>query len=233
MAYFYRTVGDGIKLVSLISLPEVNDVPTMNKLTSVELDRSVTTEPQPEDDSPGHLLPLIFKLFTVPIPLVAQLTIKLSKIIYRNKHIDNMFRLNSPDDIVPLYDTNVGLRNWGLLLSYPNGGSVAEDCIPLPGVEKSTHKEIFATFFNAVATSMAELQLKLLTPSATQIWSVAHSTVPMEGTEIKCKLDLVLSDDIKPKWGNIRYKSAEGTTIQMGFWTRLKAQRRGNIIKNY
>ncbi|KAG1843074.1 hypothetical protein C8R48DRAFT_780811 [Suillus tomentosus] len=25
----------------------------------------------------------------------------------------------------------------------------------------------------------------------------------------------------------------EGTTIQMGFWTRLKAQRRGNIIENY
>ncbi|KAG2111344.1 uncharacterized protein F5147DRAFT_772061 [Suillus discolor] len=27
------------------------------------------------------------------------------------------------------------------------------------------------------------------------------------------------------------FKTVEGTTIQMGFWTRLKAQRRGNVIK--
>ncbi|KAG1834478.1 hypothetical protein EV424DRAFT_1532202 [Suillus variegatus] len=204
MAYFYRMVGDGIKLASLILLPELNDVPTMNKLTSIELDQSVITEPQPEEDSLGHLLPLIFKPFTVPIPLGAKLTIKLSKIIYRNKHINNTFHLNSPDDMVPLYDTKAGLWNWGLPLSYPNGGGIAEDCIPLPGVEKSTHKEIFTTFINAFATSMAESQPKLLTPSATRIWSAAHSTTLMEGTEIRCKPDLVLSDDIKPKWGNIR-----------------------------
>ncbi|KAG2051845.1 hypothetical protein BDR06DRAFT_1009968 [Suillus hirtellus] len=176
----------------------------MNKLTSIELDQSVTTEPQSEEDSLGHLLPFIFKPFTVPIPLVAKLTIKLSKIINRNKHINNTFHLNSPDDIVPLYDTNAGLWNWGLLLLYPNGGGVAEDCIPLPGVEKSTYKEIFATFINAFTTSMAESQPKLLTLSATQIWSAAHSTTPVEGTKIRCKPDLILSDDIKLKWSNIR-----------------------------
>jgi hypothetical protein len=79
-----------------------------------------------------------------------KLTIKLGIIIYHNKHINDTFRLHSPDDIVPLYDTNARLWNWGLPLLYPNSDGVAEDCIPLPGVKKSTHKEIFATFFNAV-----------------------------------------------------------------------------------
>ncbi|KAG1767588.1 hypothetical protein EV702DRAFT_1203623 [Suillus placidus] len=50
---------------------------------------------------------------------------------------------------------------------------------------------------------------KLITLSATRTWSTSNSTVAVSGSDIKRKPDLVLSDDIKPKWGNIRYKPAQ------------------------
>ncbi|KAG1769235.1 hypothetical protein EDD22DRAFT_949109 [Suillus occidentalis] len=74
---------------------------------------------------------------------------------------------------------------------------------PQPGAEKFTHEKIFSSFFNALGTAMAELEQKLITLSATHTWSVSNSTVAVPGSDIKCKPDLVLSNDIKLKWGNI------------------------------
>ncbi|KAG2131044.1 hypothetical protein DEU56DRAFT_914576 [Suillus clintonianus] len=51
---------------------------------------------------------------------------------------------------------------------------------------------------------MAKSDSELPTPSVTWIWSTAHSMTPVQGAKIKHKPDLVLCDDIKPKWGNIR-----------------------------
>jgi hypothetical protein len=47
--------------------------------------------------------------------------------------------------MVPLYNTNMGLWNWGLPLLYPNGG-VAEECIPMPGFEKALTKKYLLHF---------------------------------------------------------------------------------------
>ncbi|KAG1895809.1 kinase-like domain-containing protein [Suillus fuscotomentosus] len=41
-------------------------------------------------------------------------------------------------------------------------------------------------------------------PFPPRTWSASNSTVAVSSSDIKCKPDLVLSDEIKPKWGNIR-----------------------------
>ncbi|KAG0692147.1 hypothetical protein DFH29DRAFT_882976 [Suillus ampliporus] len=181
----------------------VNDVATLNKMTTIKLDHLVTTEPQSlANGSLGHLLPLIFKPFTANIPQAHTLQIPLSKILHHDARINTIFSQHSPDDIVPLYDSQARLWNWALPTTPPQSSVNSNDALPQTGAERFTHEEIFSSFFNALGTAMAK---KLGTPrSATRTWSASHSTVAVSGSDIKCKPDLVLSDDIKPKWGNIR-----------------------------
>ncbi|KAG1901626.1 uncharacterized protein F5891DRAFT_1187500 [Suillus fuscotomentosus] len=188
-----------------MSIP-VNNIATLNKMTTVELDCLVTTEPQsPANGSLGHLLPLIFKPFTVKVPQADTLRIKLSKILHRNAQINTIFSQNSPDDIVPLYDSQAGLWNWALPTTPPQSSTNSTDTtLPQPDVKKFTHEEIFSSFFNVLSTAMAESESKLITLSATCTWSASNSTVAVSGSDIKRKPDLVLSNEIKPKWGNIR-----------------------------
>lgn len=177
-----------------MSIP-VNDVPTLNRMT---------TKPQSlANGSLGHLLPLIFKPFTTNVPQVHTLRIKLSKILHRDTWINTIFSQNSPDNIVPLYDSQAGLWNWALPMTPPQSSANSNDTLAHPGVEKFTHEEIFSSFLNALSTAMAESEDKLITLSATRTWSASNSTVAVSGSNIKRKPDLVLSDDIKPKWGNI------------------------------
>ncbi|KAG2066587.1 hypothetical protein BDR04DRAFT_1121111 [Suillus decipiens] len=145
---YIRTIEDGIKLASLMSIP-VNDVATLNKMTTIELNCLVTSEPQSlANGLQGHLLPLIFKPFTVNIPQAHTLRIK-------------------------------------------------------PDIEKFTHEEIFSSFLHTLSTAMAESKKKLIILSATCTWSVSNSMVAVSSSNIKCKPDLVLSNNVKPKWGNI------------------------------
>ncbi|KAG1849011.1 hypothetical protein F4604DRAFT_1935091 [Suillus subluteus] len=211
MSYFYRTIDNGIKLASLMTIP-VNDVATLNKMTTIELDRLVTTEPQSlAKGSLGHLLPLIFKPFTVNVPQVHTLRIKLSKILHCNTQINTIFSQHSLDDIVPLYDSQARLWNWALPTTPPLSSINSNNALASPpsGAKKFTHEEIFSSFLNALGTTLAESEQKLITLSATHTWSASNSTVAVSGSDIKRKPDLVLSDDIKPKWGNIRYKPAQ------------------------
>ncbi|KAG1897425.1 uncharacterized protein F5891DRAFT_1191870 [Suillus fuscotomentosus] len=189
----------------------VNDVPTLNRMTTIELNRLVTTEPQSlANGSLGHLLPLIFKPFTANVPQAHTLRIKLSKILHHDTQINTIFSQNSPDDIVPLYDSQAGFWNWALPMTPPQSSVNSNDTLPPQlGVEKFTHEEIFSSFLNALDTVMAESEDKLITLSATRTWSASNSTVAVSGSDIKRKPDLVLSDDIKPKWGNICYKPAQ------------------------
>ncbi|KAG2134507.1 hypothetical protein DEU56DRAFT_913695 [Suillus clintonianus] len=202
MSHFYRTIDDGIKLASLMTVP-ANDVASLNKMTTIELDRLVITEPQSlANGSLGHLLPLIFKPFTANVPQAHTLQIPLSKILHRNARINTLFSQHSPDDIIPLYDSEARLWNWALPTTPPPSSTNSNDALPQTGAERFTHEEIFSSFFNALGTAMAK---KLDTPrSATRTWSASNSTVAVSGSDIKRKPDLVLSDDIKPKWGNIR-----------------------------
>ncbi|KAG1797797.1 uncharacterized protein HD556DRAFT_1440758 [Suillus plorans] len=172
-------------------------------MTTIELDCLVTTEPQSlENGSLGHLLPLIFKPFTLKVPQAHTLRIKLSKILHCNTWINTIFSQNSLDDIVPLYDSQAGLWNWALPMTPPQSSINSNDALPQPGV---THEEIFLSFLNALCTAMAEAEDKLITLPATCTWSASNSTVAVSGSDIKPKPDLVLSDDIKPS----QYKPAQ------------------------
>jgi hypothetical protein len=145
---------------------------------------------------------------------------------------------------VPL---QAGLWNWALPTSSPqSSGSLADDDgLPQASAKKVTHEDIFASFLNALASSLADSELKLTaqhqenvihcgtlqtTPEhsvvvcskiqppdefTSRTWSIANSTVAIPGSDIKRKPgpDLVLFDDIKPKWGNIRV-CAELTSSQ-------------------
>ncbi|KAG1800624.1 hypothetical protein EV424DRAFT_1352081 [Suillus variegatus] len=216
MAFFFRTVDNGIKLSSLVSIPEVTDVHTMNKIMSDELNRLVTHEGSPEASQPlGHLLSEIFQPFTEPLPDVCDLKIPFGKIIHRNNHINEKFSETSPDTLVPLYDTEAKTCNWALPVDPPG-----DDDSSLPGqVESSesnnpqeaTHEEIFAAFLNALVGWLAASQLKLVAMRfATSSWSAANAHKALPGSDIRRKPDIVLSDDISAKWGNIRV-SAELT----------------------
>ncbi|KAG1843251.1 hypothetical protein C8R48DRAFT_678804 [Suillus tomentosus] len=148
------TIDNGIKLLLLVSIPEVTDIHTMNKITSDELNCLVTHEGSPEASQLlGHLLSEIFQPFTEPL-------------------LDT-----SPDIPVPLYDTEAKTWNWALPVDPPG-----DDNSSLPSqVESSesnnpqeaTHKEIFAAFLNALVGCLAVSQPKLVAMHfATSSWSL-------------------------------------------------------------
>ncbi|KAG2087115.1 uncharacterized protein F5147DRAFT_781412 [Suillus discolor] len=220
MAFFFRTIDNGIKLSLLLSIPDVTDVHTMNKITSDELNRLVTHEGSPEASQLlGHLLSKIFQSFTVPLPDVFSLTIPFGKILYHNQRINEKFSGTSPDTLVPLYDTEAKAWNWALPVDPPKNASSSrshsaqgadsegesEGESEGDDMQEATHKEIFAAFLNALAGCLAASQPKLVEMRfATSTWSAASAQKALPGSDIKRKPDLVLSDDISAKWGNIR-----------------------------
>ncbi|KAG1745487.1 uncharacterized protein EDB91DRAFT_1246361 [Suillus paluster] len=188
-------VDNGIKLSSLMSIPDVSDVCTMNKITSDELNCLVTHKGTPKASQPlGHLLSHIFKPFKIPLPQVSALQIPLKKILHPNQHIRSQYHGLSPDTLVPLYNTETSTWNWDLPVdppgndsdSDPSGtsshGSPSATQDP-EAAEAVTYEEIVASFINALAAN-------------------AHKALP--GSKIQHKPDLVLSDDVTTKWGNIR-----------------------------
>jgi hypothetical protein len=178
MAFFFRTIDNGIKLLLLVSIPEVTDIHTMNKITSDELNCLVTHEGSPEASQLlGHLLSEIFQPFTEPLLDVCDLKIPFGKIIHCNNRINQKFSKTSPDIPVPLYDTEAKTWNWALPVDPPG-----DDNSSLPSqVESSesnnpqeaTHKEIFAAFLNALVGCLAVSQPKLVAMHfATSSWSL-------------------------------------------------------------
>ncbi|KAG1883998.1 hypothetical protein F4604DRAFT_1677165 [Suillus subluteus] len=205
-----KTVDNGIKLSSLLSIPDVTNVHTMNKITSDELNRLVTHEGLPEASQPlGHLLSEIFQSFTVPLPDVCDLKIPFGKILYRNQHINEKFSETSPDTLVPLYDTEAKTWNWALPVDPPENGSSSPSQVESEGddtqAQGATNEEIVAAFLNALTGCLVVSQPKLVAMRfATSSWSVANAQKALPGSDIKHKPDLILSDDISAKWGNIR-----------------------------
>ena len=69
----------------------------------------------------------------------------------------------------------------------------------------ATHKEIVASFLNALAgcllTSQPLLELECY---STRTWNAASAHNALPGSSVMCKPDLVLSDDVTTKWGNIK-----------------------------
>ncbi|KAG1739738.1 hypothetical protein EDB19DRAFT_1828732 [Suillus lakei] len=106
----------------------------------------------------------------------------------------------------------------------PENGSKPPAQVELEGnvTQQATYEEIVAAFLNALAACLVKSQPELdKMRYATSTWSAASAQKPLPGSDIKRKPDLVLSDDILAKWGNIRV-SAEIThsqyqpTMQLG-----------------
>ncbi|KAG1771587.1 hypothetical protein EV702DRAFT_1201901 [Suillus placidus] len=163
--FFFRMGGYGIKLSSLVSLPAtVTDVHTMNKFTAEELNRLVTQEDEPAASQPlGHILSHIFQPFVIPLPALSMLQIPLKHILH-NERTKAKFNKNSPDDLVPLYNTDAQLWNWDLPIHAPTKESESTEAEPDSDLEGNTqtgggkkppHEEIFSSFFNALTTCLA------------------------------------------------------------------------------
>lgn len=114
LSFFFWTGTFGLKLSSLVSLPTAVtiDAQTMDKFTANELNHLVIREDEPAALQPlGHMLFHIFQPFTSPLPVLSILQILLKNILHHNEHTRAKFCENSPDDLVPLYDTDVKLWN--------------------------------------------------------------------------------------------------------------------------
>ncbi|KAG1819011.1 uncharacterized protein BJ212DRAFT_1479139 [Suillus subaureus] len=235
MASFFRMVDNGIKLSSLLSIPDISDVHTMNKITSDELNRLVMHEDAPEASQLlGYLLSHIFKPFKVPLPHVSELQIPLKKIIHPNEHVRLQYHGLLPDSLVPLYNIEMSTWNWDLPVTPPGGGSDSDTSGSSHGApvsqdpedaESVTYEEFFASFMNALAGCLSASQPLLESKCyATHTWSAANAHKALPGSEIKYKPDLVLSDDITAKWGNIRVSADPATSTSESLNEMLGSQ---------
>ncbi|KAG2156557.1 uncharacterized protein EDB93DRAFT_1247266 [Suillus bovinus] len=206
-------VDNGIKLSSLMSIPDISDVHTMNKITSDKLNCLVMHKGTSEALQPlGHLLSHIFKPFQIPLPHVSELKITLKKIHHPNKHVRLQYHSLSLDTLVPLYNTEMSTWNWDLPVDSPGNdldlgpsGSTSPTSQDPEAAERVTYKEIFALFMNALAHCLLASQPLLEKECyATHTWSAASAHKALPGSKIQCKPDLILSDDVPAKWGNIR-----------------------------
>ncbi|KAG1812777.1 uncharacterized protein BJ212DRAFT_1482853 [Suillus subaureus] len=126
---------------------------------------------------------------------------------------------------MPLYNIETSTWNWDLPVNPPGGGSdsdtsggsshsapVSQD----PEVaESATYEEIFTSFMNALAGCLSASQPLLECECyATCTWSAANAHKALPRSEIKRKPDLVLSDDITAKWGNIRVSDPATSTSE-------------------
>ncbi|KAG0698459.1 hypothetical protein DFH29DRAFT_1002833 [Suillus ampliporus] len=231
MAFFFRTVDNGIKLSSLMSIPDISDVCTMNKITSDELNCLVTHEGTPEASQPlGYLLSHIFKPFKIPLPHVSELQIPLKRILHPNQHVRLQYHGLSPDTLVPLYNIETSTWNWDLPVdppgndsgSDPSGTSATQDP---EAAEGATYEEIVASFINALAGCLSASQPLLEKECyATRTWSTANAHKALPGSKIQRKPDLVLSDDVTAKWGNIRVSSElTHSSYKPAMWLRKAA----------
>ncbi|KAG2125088.1 hypothetical protein DEU56DRAFT_916696 [Suillus clintonianus] len=113
-----KTVDFGVKLASLLSAPRISDVPTLDKLTDLELNQLIVEEEEPTNgDQPrtlSHMLSRIFRTFTLEVPDVTDLQVPLHKIRYRDTRLRNKFAHLDEQSMVPLYDTETSRWNWAL-----------------------------------------------------------------------------------------------------------------------
>lgn len=107
---YFSTIALGIKLSSFVKIPLIHDVPTMDKLTTQELNQLVLEEPAShiKQSTPlGHLLSVIFQSCKVQAPCAEDLQIPLSQIRYSNKWINHQFHQHEPTDFV-----DCGIVRW-------------------------------------------------------------------------------------------------------------------------
>lgn len=115
-----KTVDYGMKLSLLMSAPIINDVPTLDKLTTLELNCLILHElsPQKDDAEISYVLSQIFKSFTFQLPDVTELQVTLHKIRYRDDRLHRKFATIGENDLAHLYDKDECWWNWPLPKSH-------------------------------------------------------------------------------------------------------------------
>ncbi|KAG1875905.1 hypothetical protein C8R48DRAFT_768759 [Suillus tomentosus] len=120
-----KTIDYGMKLTLLMSAPIVNDVPTLDKLTALELNRLILHESSSQQndnttDSPelSYMLSQIFKSFTFELPDVTELQVPLQKNCYQDDRLHRKFATTGENDLVYLYDKDQCQWNWPLPKSH-------------------------------------------------------------------------------------------------------------------
>jgi hypothetical protein len=216
----YSTVTIGKKLSSLLTVPLVNDITSMDKLTTLELNGLVVQELSDVcDNNLGHLIPTIFESFnaTELIPPANQLLVPLSKIKYRDKRINKLFCDNAEEDLVPLWDAKA--KKWNCKLPEASNGdlSTASGRTNKNGQRKTvlgsdweeskvTAEELFSAFFNVLTVALAqEARLSAMRSSGNRIWNGDHSTKPIKGVKISRKPDIIMAEDpANSGWAHIK-----------------------------
>ncbi|KAG2056649.1 hypothetical protein BDR06DRAFT_1005943 [Suillus hirtellus] len=114
-----KTVDYGMKLSSLMSAPMINDVPTLDKLTALELNCLILHELSPKDDAEiSYVLSQIFSSFTFQLPDVTELQVPLHKFRYRDDRLHRKFATTHENDLAHLYDKDECQWNWPLPKSH-------------------------------------------------------------------------------------------------------------------
>ncbi|KAG0694173.1 hypothetical protein DFH29DRAFT_1006566 [Suillus ampliporus] len=168
----HSTVTIGKKLSSLLTVPLVNNITLMDKLTTQELNSLVIQESSNVGDNDlGHLIPTIFKSFNAIelIPPTNQLLVPLSKIKYCDECINKLFCDKAKEEVVPLWDAQAKQWNCKLL-----GSSNHDSCTVSGRANKNTRqrkmvlgsdregeseltvKALFSAFFNVLTIALAQ-----------------------------------------------------------------------------
>ncbi|KAG2119809.1 uncharacterized protein F5147DRAFT_767279 [Suillus discolor] len=120
-----KTIDYGMKLASLMSAPIVNDVPTLDKLTALELNHLILHEsPSQQNDNTtdlpelSYMLSQIFKSFTFELPDVTELQVPLQKIRYQDDRLHRKFATTGENNLIYLYDKDQCQWNWPLPKSH-------------------------------------------------------------------------------------------------------------------
>ncbi|KAG2146610.1 uncharacterized protein EDB93DRAFT_1250893 [Suillus bovinus] len=211
------TVDYGMKLSSLMSAPMINDVPTLDKLTALELNCLILHELSPrKDDAEIN---------------VTELQVPLHKIRYRDDRLHRKFATTRENDLAHLYDKDECRWNWPLPKSHhdnveqwllPSYGSLGDwrEESAMADVESGSgedgdsnsdtpsplFKGVFAMFFNVLCFALTQKVSKIVqeTNPVPHLWSAGNSTCPVKDEEVSRKPDLALLDDVEAQWDTIK-----------------------------
>ncbi|KAG1890464.1 uncharacterized protein F5891DRAFT_1198158 [Suillus fuscotomentosus] len=229
-----KTVDYGMKLSSLMSAPMINDVPTLDKLTALELNHLILHELSPKDDAKiSYVLSQIFSSFTFQLPDVTELQVPLHKFHYRDDRLHRKFATTRENDLAHLYDKDECRWNWPLPKSHHD--NVEQWLLPSDGSlgdwqEESAMADVESGSRGDGGSSLEEVppsgsqpedaDLDSDTPSppfegkvprivqetnpVPRLWSAGNSTRPVKDEEVSQKPDLALLDDVKARWDTIK-----------------------------
>ncbi|KAG2149238.1 hypothetical protein DEU56DRAFT_908937 [Suillus clintonianus] len=222
-----KTIDYGMKLSLLMSAPIVNDVPTLDRLTTVELNHLILHELAPQNDNTelSYMLSQIFGSFTFRLPDTSQQVHH-----HRQKRADadqhqwnwplpnsHHNKVKRPGDgsledreeqsTMAGTESGSGDDDGPSLEEEPASGSqLADD--DMPDTPPPPFEGVFVMFFNVICFAITQkvpkiVQATNVTP-VSRMWSVGNATHPVKDEEVTRKPGLALLDDVEAQWDTIK-----------------------------